>query len=136
VTGVKVTLGKVRVDPRAVAAFQRDGGGPVVADLMMRGTRVQARARQLVRKRTRTLERSIVKRVDMAGGVPSVLVVAEQPYAMFEHEGTDPHEIRPRRRKALRWVTSGGAVVFARRVRHPGTVGSKFLTKALDAARD
>lgn len=45
--------------------------------------------------------------------------------------GTEPHTIRPRRKKALRFV-SGGRVVFAMRVRHPGTRANPFLTRALD----
>lgn len=133
---IRVTLGRVRVDGAAVARWQRDGNGEILDHLMVRGTRVQAEARRLVRKRTRLLERSIVKRVDLSGGVPSVVVVAEQPYAVHEHEGTSPHVIRPRSRRVLRFVGRGGAVVFARRVMHPGTKGSKFLTRALAAAKD
>lgn len=40
--------------------------------------------------------------------------------AGFNEYGTRPHVIRPKRGKALRFQT-GGRVVFARRVNHPGT---------------
>jgi hypothetical protein len=52
---------------------------------------------------------------------------------MFEHDGTAPHVIRPRTKKMLRFP-SGGAVVFARVVHHPGTTGSQFMTRALPLA--
>lgn len=38
----------------------------------------------------------------------------------YGDDGTKPHDIYPRRRRRLRFVT-GGQVVFARHVRHPGT---------------
>lgn len=52
-------------------------------------------------------------------------------YLGFHIDGTPRHIIRPRRRTVLRFV-SGGRVVFARRVRHPGTRANPFLTRALD----
>lgn len=51
-------------------------------------------------------------------------------YAVMHHEGTEPHEIRPRARRALRFP-KGGMVVFAARVWHPGTAPVKFLTRWL-----
>lgn len=52
------------------------------------------------------------------------------PYAVFVHEGTRAHWIRPRNKKALRWV-SGGAFRFSKRgVRHPGTKPDKWMERA------
>jgi hypothetical protein len=45
-------------------------------------------------------------------------------------QGSPPHIIRARRRKALRF-TVNGKVVFRRSVLHPGTRGSGFLTRSL-----
>ena len=45
-------------------------------------------------------------------------------------QGSRPHVIRARRRKALRF-TVNGKVVFRRSVMHPGTRGSGFLTRSL-----
>ena len=70
------------------------------------------------------------------------------PYAPFVHWGTRAHEIRPREKKALRWVGEKGAItrnaqgrfvsgtkfVFARFVRHPGYEGDPWLVKAADEA--
>ncbi len=52
---------------------------------------------------------------------------------MFVHWGTKPHEIRPRRRKVLRWP-AGDEFVFARKVRHPGYEGDAYLVRAADDA--
>ncbi len=132
---MEMSLGDVRIDADELAAFVRDGGGPVVRDLMRRATNVQTGARALVRKRTRATERSITKRIDVRGGVPVAIIQATTEYAFFEHEGTRAHLIRARRRKALRFP-AGGGLVFATVVRHPGTTGSKFLLNALPLARD
>ena len=53
------------------------------------------------------------------------------------HEGTQPHDIFPKRKKALRWVPVGGnGFVFAKRVHHRGTKADPFLYEALDHSRD
>jgi hypothetical protein len=78
----------VYIDPDRLAAFVRDGGGPVIVDLTRRATNVQAGARQQVGKRTRRLERSIVKRPGVDGQGPFVVVVSEGvPYGYWHHEG-------------------------------------------------
>lgn len=78
----------VHIDPDRVAAFVRDGGGPVVADLTRRATNVQLGARQKVGKKTRRLERSIVKRVGVDERGPFVAVVTEGVrYGVWHHEG-------------------------------------------------
>lgn len=51
-------------------------------------------------------------------------------YAAYVHDGTRPHQIRPRNAKALRFVI-GGRVVYARVVNHPGTRARPFLDRAL-----
>lgn len=114
------------------------GRGGLERDLDNRSRRVLAAARTLVRVRTGTLLLSIRREegvgplgryIDVVAGVPGLTT-----YLGYEHDGTAPHIIRPRRRRALRFIT-GGRVVFARQVRHPGTRGSEFLVRALDAAR-
>jgi hypothetical protein len=67
----------VTIDPDRLAAFIADGGGPVVKDMMRRATNVQNVAKQRVGKRTRRLERSIVKRAGVDAAGPFVLVVTE-----------------------------------------------------------
>lgn len=51
-------------------------------------------------------------------------------YALAVHEGTKPHIIRARKRKALKFDV-GGRTVYASSVRHPGTKAQPFLSDAL-----
>lgn len=50
-------------------------------------------------------------------------------HALFVHWGTRPHDIRPKRKKALRWP-AGAGFAFARKVRHPGYKGDPWLVRA------
>jgi len=78
----------VHIDPDRLAAFVRDGGGPIIADLTRRATNVQNVAKQRVGKRTRRLERSIVKRAGADALGPFMLVVTEGVgYSVWHHEG-------------------------------------------------
>lgn len=56
-------------------------------------------------------------------------VRADADYAVYVHQGTRPHVIRPRRAKVLRFPV-GGRTVFARSVNHPGTRARPFLRNA------
>lgn len=51
-------------------------------------------------------------------------------YARAVHDGSKAHTIRPKRRKALRFVI-GGEVVFARSVRMPARRGRPWIARAL-----
>ena len=71
--------------------------------------------------------------------------VATAAYAVYVETGTKAHEIVPRNRKALRFAVggnktlsgrprSGASVVFAKRVRHPGTRAKPFMVPGAKAA--
>ncbi|WP_284576856.1 hypothetical protein [Streptomyces sp. 2P-4] len=62
------------------------------------------------------------------------VITCDHPATRFVLDGTRPHLIRPRRRKALRFEV-GGDVVFAKLVRHPGTKPNNFLGRALRLGR-
>lgn len=49
------------------------------------------------------------------------------PYAIFVHDGTKPHEIRPKNKKALK--TPFGP---RKKVNHPGTKANPYLQNAVD----
>ena len=59
------------------------------------------------------------------------ILSAGASYARYVEKGTRPHEIKARRRKALRWPVAGG-FAFAKSVKHPGTKGTFFLQKAIE----
>ena len=93
-------------------------------------------AKLLVHRKTGNLGRSI----RVAEASPTfVRVIAGANYAAFVEFGTRAHEITPKAAQALRWAASpagrrlsgsprtGAAVVFAKRVHHPGTKPYPFL---------
>jgi hypothetical protein len=54
-------------------------------------------------------------------------VTAHATYAAAVEQGTRPHVIRPKHGQFLRFPGSGGGMVFARSVNHPGTRPRPFL---------
>jgi hypothetical protein len=72
--------------------------------------------------------------------------IAGASYAIYVHEGTRAHDIRPKNRKALAFpadsgsatlggrVRKGGKVRFAKRVRHPGTKANPFMLRGAKKA--
>lgn len=74
-----------------------------------------------------TLRQSIKAR--MTGKATGEVEVGAS-YAIYVHEGTRPHIIRPVRRKALANVRT--KQMFGRLVMHPGTKANPFLQRAID----
>jgi hypothetical protein len=61
-------------------------------------------------------------------GRMSALVYVQAPYAPFVEEGTDPHIIRPRRRRALKIPNpQGGGYIIVAKVKHPGSKAKPFF---------
>lgn len=58
-------------------------------------------------------------------------VFNDTSYAAAVHNGNRAYVVRPVRRKALRWVSKGGDVVFARSARIPARRGRPWLYRAL-----
>jgi hypothetical protein len=58
------------------------------------------------------------------------MVGSDVKYAYYQHEGTRPHIIVPEKREKMRFKIRG-RVVYAEKVVHPGTKGSKFLSRHL-----
>lgn len=52
------------------------------------------------------------------------------PYAIFVHEGTRPHIIRPKNKKGLANKKTGA--FFGKEVHHPGTKANPYLQNAVD----
>lgn len=93
--------------------------------------RTATQARQDVPVRTGNLGRQIGEGpISMIGPKTAHGSVHDNAdYALYVHEGTRPHVIRPRNAQALRFNV-GGREVFAKRVDHPGTKARPFLRNA------
>jgi hypothetical protein len=84
-----------------------------------------AEQKRLVPRKTGNLGRSIG-----IGSVTATVVetVATAAYAAFVELGTRAHDIVPRTKKVLRFKPKGAtSVVYAKRVRHPGTRPQPFM---------
>lgn len=84
------------------------------------------------------LRDSITKHIMATGSgsaMPIAVVGSDHPIALIHHEGTRPHDIRPRYKRALRWpgATKSGWR-FAKVVHHPGTKPNRYLTDNMEAA--
>lgn len=106
--------------------------------------KIQKRARKEHRFRTRSgnLERSIEDEM-ISDWPPTGRVwlnpvasktASGQSYGVFQHEGTREHFVRPRTRKALRWV-NGGRIFFSKGHRVRGIQTDQFIYKAADNER-
>lgn len=108
----------------------------ITRELTRRMSRVQMGARFRVRVRSGKLISTVRKHPGVTVATQYVDVLAGgrgANYALVEHDGSRPHIIRARRRKALRIPVAGG-VIFRHQVRHPGTTGTFFLTRSLPLA--
>lgn len=124
---------------RALVAAMRDVGDEILAESQDR-----------VPRRTGTLAKSGSVTYDDL----RVFIGYNSPYALFVHEGTRPHEIRPRTATVLAFPPSGAragyragkrvgvvefggkratvGLVYAMRVMHPGTKPVPYLLGAVE----
>lgn len=125
-------------DHDAIHSLLHSSGQPIGRDLDARSRRVLAAARQTVGVQSGTLLATLRRESGRNATGPWIDVVGGRrgltPYHGWHIFGSDPHTIRPRRRKALRF-TVGGMTVFAAIVHHPGTEATRYLQRALQAAR-
>lgn len=80
---------------------------------------------------TGRLRSSIVHRIDGAGRVAGITVGTNVNYAWDVENGTPPHVIVPKNKRALYWP---GAAHPVARVNHPGTRAQPFMRPALELA--
>jgi hypothetical protein len=83
------------------------------------------------KKSPRSLKDATRYRVKMTRNVARLIVRSNKRYAPFVEFSTRPHPIVAKRAKALRFRGRSGAFVFRKRVFHPGTTGTKFLSNAV-----
>lgn len=104
--------------------------GMVGRYLRGRGLAIKAAAKGQVGFKTGALRASIHMRHSRDARGQYVKIGSPLSYAQAHHEGTKPHLITPKTRGALRFFTDG-FMVFAHKVRHPGTRPNRYLTDNL-----
>ncbi len=122
---------EIRVDQGAIRRLLRSRSGPARRKLAARVDRIADIART---EAPGSMGQYIDTRIDEGPGGLQGVITCDHPKVRLVLEGTRPHIIRPRRAKALRFEV-GGEVVFARKVRHPGTRPNNFLARALRLGR-
>ena len=80
------------------------------------------------------LRASVTHEIAKSGNLVVARVGSNVDYLLPVHEGSRPHIIVPKSKKALKWNKRGRAR-FARRVRHPGNKPNPFLRDALRAVK-
>lgn len=131
----KVSGGTIKIDGAQYARFMQSPNAPYMKELEYVTSAVQTGARAMIRpSRVRSssqmsLRDQIIKRIYVTGRLPWAKVIGNKPYAYFLHQGTEPHEIRPRSASALRFYSQRvGDFVFVKVVNHPGTKPLHYLT--------
>lgn len=123
-------------------------GRATLIELDMGGVRLDANALTLVDVRRitrRTLDRSAIlcpvdtgrlrasgrMKIGMGRRGPTGTVEYPVKYAAAVHDGSGPHVIRARKKKALAFKV-GGRTVIVKSVHHPGSPGRPFLKMAAE----
>lgn len=121
-------MARVRIDTGQLRRVVRDASR---RELETAGRLVVNRAKVLAPVDTGRLRASIRSRTSRSFTLrPRLEVFTDVQYAVYVHDGTRAHIIRPRNARVLRF-TVGGQVVYARVVHHPGTRPRPFLDRAL-----
>jgi len=97
------------------------------------GKEIVTRSKVYVGVKTGRLRNKISYSVKRTSSGFETIVVADTHYALMHHEGTRPHRVTSNNARVMRFK-SGGRVVYARRVFHPGTRPNPFLVRAMREA--
>lgn len=103
-----------------------------VQDLLNAGlqnsvTEIQSNVRQRAPHKTGNLQRSVLTSVNY----PTAQVIVDEVYGTYVENGTAPHDIFPKNKKALYW---NGAFSPVKAVHHPGTRAQPFFAPGVDAS--
>lgn len=147
-------MASVKLNRAELAAILTGPNSTLGRDLVRRGRQVEREAVRLCPVNTGNLRSSITTEFRQQGDRLQVRVGTNVDYALPVHEGSRPHVIRPRSKKALVFVWPGapsavaaavprsrrrvsrqgksGPLVAFRYVNHPGTKARPFLRLALE----
>jgi hypothetical protein len=124
------TITNVIIYQAALAKELKAPSGIVWKYMSRRGKLALAAAKKQVGVRTGALRTSIhMKHLANAMG-QYIWIGSNKNYAYIHHEGSRPHLITPSRATTLRF-TSGGRLIYARSVLHPGTRPNRYLSSQM-----
>lgn len=120
-------------DRAAVRALMSSAAGPAYTAVRRMQDKTAALSDMKVPVDQGALKQSQVKTpIVVTGDSVEAGVEYRSPYALFVHDGTGPHVIRPRNARVLAWTSRGsGDASFAREVNHPGTKPQRWLQTSL-----
>jgi hypothetical protein len=121
---------RITLDSKQINFLTKDPKGAVGKYLTKRAIILKTRAKAQVGAKTGKLRSSIKWGYGIGALGPEIFVGSNLSYARLHHEGSRPHIITPNRRKKLKF-SSKGVVIFAHRVKHPGTKPNRYLTDNL-----
>lgn len=123
---------RIVFSPTGLATALKSPEGPVGREVIIRGERVKQAAIRLAPRKSGNLAAHIVKRITTRNGQIQVLVGVENvDYAIWVHEGAQPHTITGNPLLVFFWAQAGG-IVFFRSVNHPGNSPNRFLIRAAE----
>lgn len=111
-----------------------DPTGDVGRYLNKLGRVIVVAAKHQVGVKTRALQISIHMNHFRRGAGQYIWIGSNNHIALAHHEGTRPHVILPSKHKLLRF-SSGGRVIYTRKVNHPGTKPNRYLSDNLTLVR-
>jgi hypothetical protein len=116
-------------NPARWKEFTQAPDGVVGSHLIGLGTKLVLLAQRTVQKKSGALAASIHMTYYPVHD-PFVRVGSDNKHALMMHNGTRPHWIGPEHQETLRFKIRG-RVIYTKRVHHPGTRGSFFLSRHL-----
>lgn len=128
VRGVSELSGRLDSFPKALHRRLR-----IWTLMSVRDIEERARKEHVFISRTGETERSIDHEVIEEDTRLSGRVFTSNQVAIYQHEGTKGHNIVPRKKKALRWVSPHGGIVFAKRAYVKGIKADPFIYQAAKA---
>lgn len=109
----------------------RLAGGTVYRQMLSMSRKMERAAISKANKDTGRMASKIKARVEVRANGITIIMESKASYSMFVHQGTRPHTIKPRTKKALSWPGARPPGMFSR-VNHPGYRGNPFLVEAMN----
>lgn len=123
----------LRLDERALDHLLNSTTGDVGRHMRRIGVKILVGARAMVGVRSGALKRSLYMKHNRGRRSQYVQVGSNLRYAYLHHEGAKPHAIVSPSGRMLTF-RSGGRVIYAKKVSHPGFRGRNYLTVPLRRA--